>query len=82
MVQRAITFRIPASQRELLGAGQAVHSNPLCRHAHPREAVEKLLGLAVGVSSASTSSRMSDSAPLIWPEAQVVTFGHWDFSSG
>jgi hypothetical protein len=48
MVQRAVTFRIPAAQRELLGAGQAEHPISLCRHAHPRETVEKLLGLKVG----------------------------------
>ena len=48
MVQRGVPFRVPAAQRELLGAGQAVHADALGRDSHPGEAVEKLLRLEIG----------------------------------
>src|SRR4030095_11504807 len=48
MVERAIALWSPAAQRELLIAREPVYADTLGRHAHPREAVEKLLGLSVG----------------------------------
>jgi hypothetical protein len=45
MVERAVPFRIPAPQPEKLAARQAVHPDTLCRHSHPREAVEELIRL-------------------------------------
>jgi hypothetical protein len=47
MFQRAISFRIPAAQREVLAAREPVQSNSLSRYAHPCEAAEELFGLKI-----------------------------------